>query len=94
MNGGRPTISVRVTYVWLVLCGLTLLAWALAASRGGQHPTGSTPEAVAVLVLAAVKARLVIREFMEVRSAPRWLRRFTDAWLVGICVTVLVMYLS
>ncbi|HTM84429.1 MAG TPA: prokaryotic cytochrome C oxidase subunit IV family protein, partial [Mycobacterium sp.] len=38
-------------------------------------------------------ARLIIRNFMEVRSAPVWLRRATDAWLVVLWTTVLVIYL-
>ncbi len=31
---------------------------------------------------------------MEVRTAPTWLRRFTDVWLVVFWGTVLAIYLS
>lgn len=46
-----------------------------------------------VLALAAVKCRLIIRTFMEVRGAPRWLQWATDGWLVTLIATVLVLYL-
>jgi preprotein translocase subunit SecG len=49
---------------------------------------------LAVLAFGAIKARLIVQEFMEVRTAPRWLRRLTDAWLAGLFITVLVLYLS
>jgi hypothetical protein len=36
---------------------------------------------------------LIIRHFMEVRTAPRWLRLSTDGWLVALWGAVLVIYL-
>ena len=82
----------RIHYVWLVTSALTVLSWLLAALRHG-HVSASTAEAVAVLAIAAVKVRYIARDFMEVRSAPRWLRRCTEGWLVGLIATVLGMYL-
>ncbi len=32
-------------------------------------------------MLAVIKTRLIIREFMEVRTAPLWLKLATDGWL-------------
>jgi hypothetical protein len=90
----HPSSARRVNLTWIIASGLTLLAWALAASRSGGRVASSAPEAVAALAVGAAKARLVVQEFMEVRSAPTWLRRGTDAWLVGLCVTVLALYLS
>ena len=46
-----------------------------------------------VLVLALVKSRLIIRYFMEVRSAPAWLKWATDAWLAVLFVAVFGIYL-
>jgi hypothetical protein len=37
---------------------------------------------------------LIIRCFMEVHAAPRWLKVFTDAWLVTVWAGVLAIYLS
>ena len=89
----RTSANARITYVWIVLCGLTVLAWSLAKAHGDQRITASRPEALAVLAIAAVKARFIMQQFMEVRTAPRWLRRFTDAWVVGLVATVGVLYL-
>jgi hypothetical protein len=36
---------------------------------------------------------LIIRYFMEVRTAPRWLRLATDGWLIVLWTSVLVVYL-
>ena len=87
-NGTR-----RIDRVLIVLFGLTILAWALAMTRGRGHAASNGPEAVAVLTIAATKGHFVIREFMEVREAPRWLRRFTAGWLVGLWALLCAMYL-
>lgn len=82
-----------LTGTWLVLVVITVLAWWLAPGHTAGPVEPSIPITVAVLALAAVKARLIIRNFMEVRTAPVWLRRVTDAWLVGLWTAVLVIYL-
>jgi hypothetical protein len=46
-----------------------------------------------VLAIAAVKTRFVIREFMEVRAAPHWLRRATDGWLAVLMAAIIGLYL-
>jgi hypothetical protein len=51
------------------------------------------PITVAVLLLGFVKGRLIIRTFMEVRTAPRWLQLSTDAWLVVLWGSILAIYL-
>jgi hypothetical protein len=43
--------------------------------------------------MALIKARFIIRYFMEVRTAPSWLRMATDAWLVVLWGAVLAIYL-
>ena len=83
--------TARLTYVWLILCAVTIIAWALGSAHAAL--VASVPITVAVLVLALVKARLVIQEFMEVRTAPRWLRVFTDVWLVVLWGALLGIYL-
>jgi hypothetical protein len=84
----------RINATWLIVSGLTIVSWALARTRSSGAATSSTAEALAVLAFGAIKARLIVQEFMEVRTAPRWLRRLTDAWLAGLFITVLVLYLS
>jgi hypothetical protein len=51
------------------------------------------PITVAVVLLGLIKGRLIIRTFMEVRTAPRWLQLFTDAWLVILWMSILAIYL-
>lgn len=82
-----------VTYVWLALAALTVLGWWLAPSQPGAPAGASTGVTVAVLAVALVKSRLIIRYFMEVRTAPTWLQRSTDAWLVVLFGSILVIYL-
>jgi hypothetical protein len=82
--------GARVTWTWALLCALTGLSWALAATR---HFTPSTALTIVVLAIAGVKTRFVIRQFMEVRTAPPWLRRATDGWLVVLVAAIIGLYL-
>ena len=83
----------RLTVVWIVLAGLTVVSWALAPGRAAGSMVASVPITVVILAMALIKSRLIIREFMEVRTAPAWLRAGTDAWLVVMFGAVLVFYL-
>lgn len=88
------TSAKATTYAWIVLSAITLVSWWLSP---GHAPTGqavaSVPITVAVALLGCVKGRLIIGYFMEVRSAPRWLKVCTDAWLVTLWAAVLAIYL-
>lgn len=85
----------RLTYVWLGLSAITILSWLLGrTAHDGGHVTASTPITIAVLAIGFVKGYLIIGEFMELRRAPRWLRRFTTAWLVVFWGAVLAIYLA
>ncbi|KWX24383.1 prokaryotic cytochrome C oxidase subunit IV family protein [Mycolicibacterium wolinskyi] len=79
----------RITVVWATLCVVTVVSWWL----GHGAAVASVPITVSVVALAAIKCRLIIREFMEVRTAPAWLRFGTDAWLAALSATVLAIYL-
>ncbi len=82
-----------MTWTWLVLVGITVGSWWLAPAHSHGVVSGSLVVTCVVLALAAVKARLIIREFMEVRTAPGWLKLATDVWLGVLMATVLVIYL-
>ena len=82
--------AARLTWTWGLLCALTGLSWALAATR---HLAPGDALTLMVLVIAMVKARLVIRQFMDVRTAPRWLRRATDGWLAVLMAAIISLYL-
>jgi hypothetical protein len=83
----------RLTVVWIVLAGLTVVSWPLAPGRAAGSVVASVPITVVILAMALIKSRLIIREFMEVRTAPAWLRTSTDAWLVVMFGAVVVIYL-
>ena len=85
----RPT-GARVTWTWALLSALTVVSWGLAATRRFTPDTALT---IVVLAIAAVKTRLVIRQFMDVRAAPAWLRRATDAWLAVLMAAIIGLYL-
>jgi hypothetical protein len=82
----RHSAARTTTYAWIILSAITILSWWLAPghTRGAGAAT-SVPITVAVILLGFIKGRMIIRYFMEVRTAPRWLKLFTDAWLTVFC---------
>ena len=82
-----------MTWTWLVLMAITVGTWWLAPAHSHGVASASVAVTCVVLGLAAVKARLIIRQFMEVRTAPAWLKVATDAWLGVLIAAVLVIYL-
>jgi hypothetical protein len=80
-----------LTGVWALLAGLTTASWWTASRGDGNAYTLIT---AGVLLFALIKSRLVIRYFMEVRFAPRWLRLTCDAWLVMVFGMVFALYLG
>jgi cytochrome c oxidase subunit IV len=77
--------------VWAVLVGVTLVSWLTARDGGAAHVVNATVTVV-VLAIAAVKTQLVISYFMEVRSAPRWLRVRMSSWLVALFALLMGCY--
>lgn len=87
------TFNRRITFVWVLLSALTAASWLLAGARGHREFSPSTGVTVGIMLAVAVKGRLIIRHFMEVRSAPPWLRHVTDGWLVLLVTPILALYL-
>ncbi|WP_438943983.1 cytochrome C oxidase subunit IV family protein [Nocardia blacklockiae] len=90
---GFATAARPITLAWVALVVITLGSWWLAPGHSAGAAVASVPITVAVVALAFVKSRLIVRYFMEVRRAPVWLRRATDAWLVVLFAAVLGSYL-
>ena len=86
--------AVRTSVVWLALSVLTLASWWLRVIHDHGALTASTAATMGALGVALFKGRLIIREFMEVRSAPAWLGWATDGWLAVLWATILWMYLA
>jgi hypothetical protein len=85
---GRAT-----TIVWAILSAITLVSLWLGPSPAGESFVASVPITVVVLAMALIKTRLIIQYFMEVRTAPEWLKVATDAWLVTLFGGMLAIYL-
>ncbi|MQY22519.1 cytochrome C oxidase subunit IV family protein [Nocardia macrotermitis] len=84
----RPELRT-ILLVWIALVAITVLAWGLTPENPGD---GSALDGILVsviVVLGMIKSRLIIRHFMEVRSAPRWLRIGTDAWAIILWLALL-----
>lgn len=70
--------------VWFVLMAVTALGCWLGHT--GQQGAGSGPQCApaGVLLLAFIKVWLVGFQFMELRSAPGWLRLAFDGWALAV----------
>ena len=79
----------RIALVWLGLTLVTLASWWISVGRG-QAIRPDLAISMAVIVIAVIKARFVLREFMEVGHASSWLRLLSDVWVVGIPVAIFV----
>lgn len=80
----NPATSVCATLI-LATCAST---WWLA--EDAFTPAVAT---VAIILIAAVKIRFVMRYFMELRDAPLPWRSVTDAWLVTVTGVIVGIYL-
>jgi Prokaryotic Cytochrome C oxidase subunit IV len=78
----------RVTLVWLALVAATLI------SRGLSHGTRPDTRAagIAVIIIAFIKIRYVILDFMELRTAPLGMRIGAEAWCIVVCSTLVILY--
>jgi hypothetical protein len=88
-HGSRAT-----TMAWVVLSVITIASWWLAPSHASGVAAASVPITVTVIVLGLIKSRMILRYFMEVRTAPAWLKVTTDAWLAILWLAILVIYLA
>ena len=88
-------VNRRLFVVWLILVGITVAYLAIdRAANDHGLATASTAVTVAAICLALVKVRIIMREFMEVRTAPPVLRRLTDYWIVLMAAALLGVYLA
>jgi hypothetical protein len=85
----------RLFVVWLVLVAISLAyLWIDHAASHEGLPTASTVVTVVAICFALIKVRIIMREFMEVRNAPRFLLRITDFWVVLMGVAMLGVYFA
>jgi hypothetical protein len=83
-------IRSRTTVIWL------LLVLATALSLGMGHGVGTSDvriASVAIIVVAFVKVRFVVFEFMEIRGAPKWIQQVGDGWILLIATLLIARLL-
>ena len=81
----RKPVSIVWAALMLATCAST---WLL--SNNSVTPEVAT---AAIMLIAAVKVRLVIGYFMEVRWAPLALRFICDGWLLAVTALIVTVYL-
>ena len=82
----------RLLLVWLALSAITLAQLALGSLGRRDALTPNAAVTSSAIVIALIKVRVIIREFMEVRHAPALLCRLTDLWVVVTGVSLLGSY--
>ena len=87
------TPATRLTLTWFALVAVTLLSWWIGTRHGEAPFMPSAALSLGVLLISAVKVRVILREFMEVRHAPVLLKRVTDVWLALLFVAMIAAYL-
>lgn len=82
-------LTKPISIVWAALMMAT------AASTWLLSKNSVTPEVatVAIMLIAALKVRFVIRHFMEVRRAPLVLQFVCDGWLLAVTTLIVAVYL-
>ena len=77
------------TRVWLLLMAATVVTtWGL--TKEGLPMRLAT---IAILLIAAIKVRLVLLHFMELRHAPLPLRVVFEAWVLAVTGALIALYL-
>ncbi len=72
---------------WIVLIIATGITWYL-----GEVGAAGTSAIVTMLLIAFVKGRLVILDFMELREAPRLWRILLEGWMIVVGSLILIAY--
>src|SRR5262245_6867981 len=82
----------RLLLVWVALVAVTLISWWIGSKHGNGEFRNSVSITYGVLLIAAIKIRVIVREFMEVRHAPNLVRRLTYGWTVFVMIALLAVY--
>jgi hypothetical protein len=88
----NPAFGKRLLVVWLGLSAITLVSLWVGSRDARDAFTPNAAVTASAISMALIKARFILREFMEVRHAPVVLGRLTDAWLLLTAVTLLGTY--
>ncbi|MDB5976512.1 MAG: hypothetical protein JWR07_3272 [Nevskia sp.] len=74
---------IAPTITWIMLIAATLGSFASA-----EFLSQRSVSVAAILLVAAFKVRLILHQFMDLRSAPFSWRATFDVWLAGCAVMI------
>lgn len=83
-------LYLRSTAIWFLLVFATGLSWWLGHDAAAAYTQGVAT--TGMILIAAIKIRLVVRHFMEVRYAPMALQLILDTWLLLMTICILAAY--
>jgi hypothetical protein len=84
----------RLATAWVVVVVFTLIYLIIDRTVDDDGALGaSTLASIAAISLALIKVRIIMREFMDVRHAPRILRTMTDVLVVVMAASLVGTYL-
>jgi Prokaryotic Cytochrome C oxidase subunit IV len=86
MDAGRDDLAVSdiARTMWLLLCLLSVVSFAVV--EGGLVTAIAS---VIVVAVAALKARIIMVHFMEIKSIPAKWQSMYAAWIVAASVIIL-----
>ena len=85
---------MRLILALLALFTITIAQLGVGSIDGRDALEPNAAITSGAIVIALVKVRIIIREFMEVRHAPLLLCRLTDLWIVVAGVALLGSYFA
>jgi hypothetical protein len=80
----------RITLIWFLLVTATALSWEMGHGVGFHDARYA---GVAIIVIAFIKVRFVLLDFMELRHAPLFMRLIAETWVVVIGTTLITLFL-
>ncbi|CUH44963.1 cytochrome C oxidase subunit IV family protein [Ruegeria atlantica] len=86
-NSSRRRHSNLLTQAWFAL-----LALSLASTLLTMLPVHSALVVGGILILALIKARVILARYLDLAESPTWLRGFTFVMIAFACL-VLALYL-
>ena len=87
----RAVVRTNASLIWVLLCALTIVSWALGTNHGagaGHH----LPASLVIFAVAVFKVRLVGLYFMELKMAPTVLRGLFEGYCLGLFGLLTAMF--
>ena len=84
-------VRTNSSLIWLLLCALTIVSWALSTNHGSSAGH-QLPASLVIFAVAIFKVRLVGLYFMELKMAPSVLRGLFEGYCLGLFGLLTAMF--